>query len=991
MAHREEGRIAESVHLLSMARDKFPDAIAAMYELSISLRLAGQCDESLALNRAALKIDPDHRPSLLACIETNLQHGRTEAALQAAQDALEKRPEDTQFLIKKGAALRRTGRSEQSVRHLDALRARAPENLALLVELAISLRDAGDEDASLAVCEQALALHPTHRNALRARIDTLLHFHRLKGALAAIDNAGDTFARDIGLQLRRGRLLQQIGRFDESSRSLAALLERLEPDDPQRDRVELERARALLGEGDCAASLALTTRILNKQPRNLAAWLHRIDTQAHVLQLDDALTSADDALAALPANDALLLKKATLLRQAGWLVESDRLLRSIASDTPQLQLARIESALALGRIDTARSALQALWDRGDQTARIALDLIRTLRMEGDLTQARIFAETAVGVLPDAPTPLTTLLDLCLEMNDRETADRLLEEMPPGMRDKPALRQLLAKIALRDEDFEGAATSHIEAAGDASVPTIEFNAALAVARSAITERDTVQSIFGRLEGLLDRKAASLPPFTISMLRARMLAAAGDWKKLHPLVTSLEKEQPRLLELTLLRARAAFELARFDEAGAAVARVLENNPLDAPAARLRNALLLLQGKIEQYFEINIARAANPAAMTETDYVELVKNLLMAGRNDRAADLLKYPPRHFRNSERIGFQRQLMTGDSTFAEPDRERVTQEPDIATIPGKTLARLLDFNDETALAGDVLIPSLWIAWMMRSDAKESFDDWRRVALAADHVYEAIRQKPRFGAPPREVLHDTDYAELGERMRNRLPTLIVTSHSGPAMLSLMLERFETIRYFVQPFQKDWIHSIKANTIRFAGHKNDTAVEIVRNLRQGNSIYSLPDLPVSIVKMHDPSTMAVGTLFGQPYPILDTFPKISRAMRIPSFWVQPVWREGKIHIDIERLPMAEPGEAEDVWCARWAQSYLDRVEALLASGPENQSLRLPVWRYFLLKGLGPAAIRHAEESMKRLDPADRNPARWIDHIKNWASGVGILNRR
>ena len=892
-----------------------------------------------------------------------------------------------QCMIDAATALRRENLFAESVQLLTSAHHRFPDAIAVMHELAVSLRLAGDCEESLAICEKALEKNPSHRPALRARIDTNIHFNRSEDALAAIEDAGDFLDDDTAIQIKKGRLLQQLGRFDDGAESLRAYLDRIAPEAPRRTEIELELARALQGAGKYYESLGIANAVLEGKPGNPNAWLRVIDTHDHFLQVENALRAADKALAAIPGCEALLIRKVALLRKAGWLTESDQLLRDISEDTPPLQLARLEGDIALGRIDTAIPALRTRWEQGDTTVTIALDLIKALRLAGDRRQARTFAETAVATLPNAPALRAVLLDMCLEMRDHEGLDKVLGDLPQDMRSAPAIRHARARIALINEDFETAAGVHLDAAENIAVPAAELDAALAVPRSVPIDRDMAQSVLRRLNDLLDRKAAILPAVTISMLRAKILAAVGDWSALHPLAAALEREQPRNLGLTLLRARAAFELARFDEAETAVARVLENNPVNGTAIRLHNALLQLRGEIDRYFEINIERTENPAAMSEVDYIELVKNMFLAGRNARAADLLRHVPPHFQESERIGFQKQLLTGNPQAAARGAEQGAPQPMPKALSREKLERLLDLDDETALAGNALIPALWIAWMMRRDRQDRFETWRRIALNADNVAEIIRRNPRFTGPPQQLRLEIDYGALTARMRDRLPTLIVTSHSGPAMLPFLVEQYESIRYFIQPIQKDWAVVTEGLAIHFTGQKNDTAVEIVRNLRQGNTVYSLPDLPVGTIKMHDPNTLAVGTLFGMPYAILDTIPKVSRAMKIPSFWVQPLWREGKIHIDVMQLPMAERDEPEDAWCARWAQSYLDKVAAVLTSGPENLSLRIPIWRYFLLNGLGPEALRYARKTVAREAQVHGQPARWIARMKAWVHGLNI----
>ncbi|MEI2385270.1 tetratricopeptide repeat protein [Breoghania sp. JC706] len=887
--------------------------------------------------------------------------------------------------IDSAVALRREDKLPQSIELLRDVLRRFPNDIAVMLELAISLRLAGECDTSLATSARAIELDRTSIPALRVHADTNIHFNRREIALATIEQAGALASKNTRMQLKKGRLLVQLGRPDEGAASLSALLDGMTPDAPERGEIELELAEALREAGRYEESLAAAAAVLEREPQNQTAWLQRIETHAHFLLLEEALSAADEALSALPRSQPLLICRAMLLRKAGLLIESDRLLTDARPETPALQLARLESDVALGRIDSALPALRTRWSEGDQTVRTALCLIRAYRLAGDLPEARAFAETAIATLTDAPPLWATLLDLCLDMGDDEARDRVLDALPVHARTALPVRRALTRIAVNRGDFEAAASGHLDVAGGTAVPDAEVEAVLFVLRNATSDRDAVHAILNGLNDLLDRKAACLPAVTVSALRAKVLATVLDWKTLYPLVASLERAQPRNLALTALRARAAFELARFDEAETSALRILESNPVDRATIRLHNTILQLRGEIDRYFDINVGRAENPAAVSETDYIELAKNMFLAGRNEQASDLLRNAPPHLHKSDKIAFERRLLTGEvEAVSSPHRPTATRQSP-QPQPKERLERLLDLNDEKAVAGDVLLPGFWIAWMLSGNSSRHFETWRRTILDAENTADIIRRAPHFIDPPRQLQLEDDYSALTDRMRDRLPTLIVTSHSGPAMLPFLVEQYDSLRYLLQPFQKDWAILTEGRSIHYGGQRNETAVEIIRNLRQGNSIYSLPDLPIGTVKMHDPTSLAVGRLFGFPYPILDTVPKISRAMRIPTFWVQPIWRKGKIHIDVAQLPMAEPDEPEGTWCARWAQSYLDELAKVLTSGPENQSLSLAIWRYFLLNGFGPAALRHAEKTVGRQERRSELLRGWA---LRWRSFVNSL---
>ncbi|MEQ9126375.1 MAG: hypothetical protein RIM80_27845, partial [Alphaproteobacteria bacterium] len=110
---------------------------------------------------------------------------------------------------------------------------------------------------------------------------------------------------------------------------------------------------------------------------------------------------------------------------------------------------------------------------------------------------------------------------------------------------------------------------------------------------------------------------------------------------------------------------------------------------------------------------------------------------------------------------------------------------------------------------------------------------------------------------------------------------------------------------------------------------------------------------LVRRGKPGGAAHGRIFGAPCAIVDTVPKLSQGLRVPSFWIQPMWRGDSIVVEIAALPTADPGEPSQEWRDRWAQAYLGKVEAVMRSAPENQNLTAGLWRYLLLMGEGKRA--------------------------------------
>lgn len=78
-------------------------------------------------------------------------------------------------------------------------------------------------------------------------------------------------------------------------------------------------------------------------------------------------------------------------------------------------------------------------------------------------------------------------------------------------------------------------------------------------------------------------------------------------------------------------------------------------------------------------------------------------------------------------------------------------------------------------------------------------------------------------------------------------------------------------------------------------------------------------------------------------LATFvPRIIHRLKTHSLWWHALWRDGRVVMQLERLPDPEDGENVDDWCERWAHAYLAHIERVMRGPPENLNLGHGIWR-------------------------------------------------
>ncbi|WP_300472619.1 hypothetical protein [Breoghania sp.] len=379
---------------------------------------------------------------------------------------------------------------------------------------------------------------------------------------------------------------------------------------------------------------------LIRAPADRNTWISRIDTLCHNLLLGEALVSIDAALARMSDDFVLLLRKSDLLRQAGQIVESNRLLSSFDHESGKWTLAQAQTAIALGRAEEADVALRSLWAAQEEPrVPVALALIRALKAQRKLRKARVFAGEAQASVPGALVLRGELFSLDMEFGASEEAAARLVGLTDGQLQNNVMRGFLARKAVADGNHEEAAALHLAAAQEAAVPKGAVIAALGVAGHAGFETALAQSIVRKVRDIVEQKAEILPPVTTAALRLHFAANTGNWRSVYRLSCELERLQPGDLRVTLHRALTAFELARFREAEEAVARVLASDPMNMTAFRLIEALLVLKGEAEELQRLWQARASNPMDVSDGDYQRHFEDLLMLGEHERAVDFLKH----------------------------------------------------------------------------------------------------------------------------------------------------------------------------------------------------------------------------------------------------------------------------------------------------------------------------------------------------------------
>ena len=263
-----------------------------------------------------------------------------------------------------------------------------------------------------------------------------------------------------------------------------------------------------------------------------------------------------------------------------------------------------------------------------------------------------------------------------------------------------------------------------------------------------------------------------------------------------------------------------------------------------------------------------------------------------------------------------------------------------------SLADGLDALQQLPADPNVPEDALQWAWELADKSAWTWQDWR---AAVDWGYRAHLLLANWwicaAGPTREIRALTDAPDLTEMRRaigNDRGCVLVGSHLGPIAAAVQL--FQT---FGPPFrvlggagggQLD----PRAEPIVIPTQKNPIATtrEVVSELSRGSIVGVVNDF---LVADQNSKRSVVVSFLGRRI-VLSTFaPRLIRRSAVPSFWCVPLWRDGRIVIELERLPDPIENEPEDIWISRWNDAFLANLERVMRGHPANLSLGDGVWRF------------------------------------------------
>lgn len=951
IALRQSRRVEESVRYLSDALGRHPDNLAIRYELALSLRWQGKHAQSLALVEEILAADPAHRPALHARIDTFMQAREFDAALEAAGQMLARFPGDPAVLAKQGAALRQSRRVEESIRQLSEALRRHPDHLSIKHELSLSLLWHGAHAQSLALAEEILAVDPAHKPALYARVEILTQMKDFAAAARAGAVLAQKHPAEWQAELRHAVALRRAADPLQALAIVERILARPDGLKPQdRARLHVEASRCLADTGATRAALEAARAALKEAPDNRDAVFQAIGLERLALDHTAALRLCDEALARWPDDEGLVRQKVLTLWPAGDMTDMEAVLSASRHQHADL---RIGLDLDLRRFERARNRLDEQIARGELTPALQRLEIRLLRSEGrhEVAHARM-----LGLWKDDPASPE---GAALVLNELVNAERIgeAEAFVAGLSDElkghTAVRRALAHLHLTLGEIEAFADLLIEDARHA--PSLLEHVRKLVSAAGRWGFGTAPSraVMARLEHLLAESESRFPDFTLDVLRAHVAMGTCAWAELAERTGRACGQSPRDIQLSVLKARAEFETGRLDRALATTEAVLAHHPVHEAGLKLRYALFLALGDTKGGAAFLVEQVCSGALTLESwmlcdlrmmNCPEVLPALIASRADGRAPG----------SSNAIALLRHFLGHHDDLGQ------------LTIPAYPLYRPMSGEDvcdliEAAEQGlaEPALPSTagQIAWQLQGKGDGDRQAWLARAQRATYVQRVIGL--RNVHPEIELAFErTDtYAELEDRMRSRVPTLIVGTHQGQGNVVLRESYFRNTAFLLSSVTRHEELNSRYQVIQMTDRL--AAARIVKFLKGGMSVFSIPDFPAEANTKVGFRSEAVGTLFGVRCTLLDTVPKVSQALGVPIYWLQALRSGTEIRVDVRRMAGALPEEDTATWSARWAQDYLDLLAGVMTSGADNQNFSSVMYRYLMLKQDDLRLARHEPE--------------------------------
>lgn len=721
-----------------------------------------------------------------------------------------------------------------------------------------------------------------------------------------------------------------------------------------------------------------------EDPGKIAEFRDLIAEARAIGDLNAALKIATSAEKSLPRTPEFSIIRARTLMAMNCFVDAAQILERLHAKHPKqshITVFYAQTLTRLGETDKAHALFTSVSADQDAFADAQLGLLRALKSHRQVQAALVFGGDAIAAHAGHLPLVREHADTLIQAHHYDTAIALLDKNLAISGHADGLFLLRADIALQMGNLPLA--ERILKHCPKGVETLKRYRQLDEMQQTGPERMTVFAKVQCIEILGENEPEQLN-FNDNMRIADLRFLIGDWREAlrHYRLSGVNKSRNRMRTLRI--ASCHFRLLEFSACEKALDRALAQSPLSPDALSLRAQIDLLQGNLDRYlsttqqlfdqkgrrqmhhgvrlFKAHIRRL-NPAAadavmaqMLETAKIrfepELIRCLLQFSNAETAQDIsapwrknARQNPEFAKLLDAVAVAANAVPQPEKAPPPERARETQ-----SFDPSALAKIGKRANKPAQ--NLPVPNALIAaWELADQADITFETWQNLVRRATRCSSDMAARTPTQKDIQAYTDFPDSAALGAYANGNAPIILATTHFGP-LVSSALETNLFQHHKSLYLRTEHLHGLRESTmITTNGDPQMAAVALVKAIKSGISVSCAVDAPIFWQSNGKTQTGASGHIFGRPVTISATPVKLALAFGAPIFWLQPLWKDKRITFEVEQMHQPDPDIPFQETADAWAHNYLQRLEKVMRSGPENQNLNAPMWQHLVFHGDAP----------------------------------------
>jgi putative PEP-CTERM system TPR-repeat lipoprotein len=647
------------------------DAKNPLYHTLLGIVRVTQRDYSAAENsfRAALAINPEFPAATRNLAQLYVATGRTEDARKVYTDLLAKKADDVAALLGLADIYVSEKKWPEATDAINRARSAAKNDPAPGLKLVALYEARQDWKSAKSVASELASQFPSDVAVLDAQGRAQYGAGDANGAVSSYKRAHELAPNSLPILSRYLSLLNENKYFAEARGVLQDAVAR----NPQNPSLKADLIR-LEGEmNGVDAAIAKAQALAKDDPGGDIYYLVSAELYEKAGRTRDAITMLDKAVAAKPADDALITTLAQLYRRAGDFGKAEGTLAARLKNDPKdaaVNMALASLYVTTGRIADARKLYADLNSQRPNEVAPLLGLAEVAAKEKNWSEAKDYLNRAHAAAPNDPAPEIALANLYGLQQDWKSAAAAADELAGRYPANVEALDAKGRVQIATGDKEGAIATYkrIHELAPNSLPALSrYLALLNASKDFAQARTVLQAALQRdpknaqLKGDLIRAEAEIGGLEAGLAKARAFAqedpgnpvfdmvSAELWEKAgrsSDAVTLLEKAVAARPSDDNLVAALSRLYVRTGEVGKAEAVLNTRLQVEPKALAIRSALasIYLEQKkydeaITEYSRINSDHPADAAALNNLAWLyqqkgDLAKARALAERANAAA---------------------------------------------------------------------------------------------------------------------------------------------------------------------------------------------------------------------------------------------------------------------------------------------------------------------------------------------------------------------